>query len=187
MTAYTPPYVSDQYYSMMALDGAGNATIVPPNDAAGATHTSQLSTDCWAEWVVSLPELMTFTALTGQIKLPEMFWYHGYGMQLTNDSGMTAIFMLRNDNTVAGGSAPVTLQANFDHVMRIEARGADFKLFLDGVVKLDWIDSAPLSGAGSSRSLHRDSRLHHCRPILQCQGQIVQGRWTRRRHFHRYR
>ena len=145
LTAYTPPYVSDQYYQMLVLDGAGNAVTPSGNASGGATHTVGLPTDCWAEWMFSLPELTSFTNLIGQIRLPQPLWYHGYNVQLLNSPPST-MGLLRNDSTVVGGDVAVTLQANFDHVMRIEARGANFKLFLDGVMKLDWTDPAPLTG-----------------------------------------
>ena len=107
LTAYTPPYVSDQYYPMMVLDGAGNAVAVDPGKTGGATHALQLPSDCWAEWVVSIPDVVAFTGIIGQIRLPGQFWYHGYNIQLTTTGGSGDLALLRNDVFDAARSVAV--------------------------------------------------------------------------------
>ena len=148
LTAYTPPYASDQFYTMMVLDGAGNATTNGAGFSGGATHTSQLPTDCWAEWVVAIPDLVEISVFSGQIKMPALRWYHGYNLQLSCSVATEELALLRDDVYDPARAVAVTLQEGVDYALRIEARGANFKLFVDGVLKLDWTDPSPLTGAG---------------------------------------
>jgi hypothetical protein len=150
-------YDDDGWSPMAVLDGAGNAVVESSRYRGGATNLTPLPDDLWAEWTFSISEPESGGDGYFQIRMPNPQWFHGYNIAFRDYAdpeypGFPAsIGLLRDDNPYDSTSTDlprvgVDTEPGADHTARIEARGANLKVYFDGALLIDWTDSVPLTG-----------------------------------------